>query len=411
MADKKYDAIVIGAGPAGSSASRKLVAEGMKTLLIEKRRLPRQKICSGLLLFDGVEDFIKRRFGVIPESVYCNPNFLDGVALYLPSFDDPVIISSKIPIPNLWRARFDYFLATNCGAEIKDGLKLDRIEDESNGFKVICSQTGRRKKTRVAYRSKYLVAADGGSSYSVQQMIPNAYMGLPKGKCFQVHYRGKINLSHNLFNVFLYNDVGMYPFANMKDDHIYVCNAGIGKCKIRTYHENLVSLLKNNYGLKIKEVILKEGTIATVSGPMNRFNLGKENFLVAGDAAGFIHSGGEGISCALTSGELAGEAILTAEKTSCNAIDVYRNIARDEVELCLDMFNPLRKFKTYPIFPLPMDFKSIWHKYPLREFNIMRKDLKAFGSQIEGISDIGVSKIMKRNLFYRLFHRHYPVNL
>ena len=35
ITSNKYDAIVIGAGPAGASAARTLIAGGMRTLLIE----------------------------------------------------------------------------------------------------------------------------------------------------------------------------------------------------------------------------------------------------------------------------------------------------------------------------------------------------------------------------------------
>lgn len=42
-----YDVIVIGGGPAGSSAARKASSLGLKTLLIEKENFPRYKPCAG----------------------------------------------------------------------------------------------------------------------------------------------------------------------------------------------------------------------------------------------------------------------------------------------------------------------------------------------------------------------------
>ena len=42
-----WDALVIGAGPAGALASRELSRQGMKTLLVEARSFPRDKVCGG----------------------------------------------------------------------------------------------------------------------------------------------------------------------------------------------------------------------------------------------------------------------------------------------------------------------------------------------------------------------------
>ncbi len=109
---------------------------------------------------------------------------------------------------------------------------------------------------------------------------------------------------------------------------------------------------------------MREGMAAVIQAPLNHFTLGTGNFLAAGDAAGFMHNGGEGISCALTTGNLAAEAILSAEETGLQALEVYRTAVRDEAELCLDQFNPLRMMKT---FPFQMDMKGLWKKYSLKE--------------------------------------------
>ncbi len=44
-----WDAIVIGAGPAGALAARELAGKGVRVLLVEKRRFPRGKVCGGCL--------------------------------------------------------------------------------------------------------------------------------------------------------------------------------------------------------------------------------------------------------------------------------------------------------------------------------------------------------------------------
>lgn len=42
-----YDLIVVGAGPAGASAARTAAQLGLKTLLLEKEKISRSKLCGG----------------------------------------------------------------------------------------------------------------------------------------------------------------------------------------------------------------------------------------------------------------------------------------------------------------------------------------------------------------------------
>jgi len=49
MGNRMYHVVVVGAGPAGSVAAKRCAERGFKTLLLEKKKLPRDKICSGML--------------------------------------------------------------------------------------------------------------------------------------------------------------------------------------------------------------------------------------------------------------------------------------------------------------------------------------------------------------------------
>ncbi|MGP0068371.1 MAG: NAD(P)/FAD-dependent oxidoreductase [Isosphaeraceae bacterium] len=49
LREETWDAIVIGAGPAGALAARQLAGMGLRVLLVEKRRFPRAKVCGGCL--------------------------------------------------------------------------------------------------------------------------------------------------------------------------------------------------------------------------------------------------------------------------------------------------------------------------------------------------------------------------
>jgi flavin-dependent dehydrogenase len=50
-----FDVIVIGAGPAGSTAAYLLALNGFKVLIIDKAIFPRDKLCGGLLTLKSIK--------------------------------------------------------------------------------------------------------------------------------------------------------------------------------------------------------------------------------------------------------------------------------------------------------------------------------------------------------------------
>ena len=44
---KEYDAVVVGAGPAGSTTALRLAEAGANVLVVDKARFPRDKPCGG----------------------------------------------------------------------------------------------------------------------------------------------------------------------------------------------------------------------------------------------------------------------------------------------------------------------------------------------------------------------------
>ncbi len=68
-----YDAIIIGAGPTGSTAAKTLAENGYKVLLVEKFKMPRYKSCSGQLIKKSL-DLVQTYFGEpVPFFTLCTP--------------------------------------------------------------------------------------------------------------------------------------------------------------------------------------------------------------------------------------------------------------------------------------------------------------------------------------------------
>ncbi len=55
----KFDAVVVGSGPAGAKTAEELARRGLKVLLLEKKKLPRFKLCGGCIS--------KRTISLLPE--------------------------------------------------------------------------------------------------------------------------------------------------------------------------------------------------------------------------------------------------------------------------------------------------------------------------------------------------------
>lgn len=68
-----WDVIVVGGGPAGAIAAKKCAEQNLNTLLLEKKKLPREKVCTGMIMSPMAQDSLKQEFGEIPREVLTTP--------------------------------------------------------------------------------------------------------------------------------------------------------------------------------------------------------------------------------------------------------------------------------------------------------------------------------------------------
>ncbi|MFV2063364.1 MAG: geranylgeranyl reductase family protein [Chloroflexota bacterium] len=149
---KPLDVVVIGAGPAGSTAARLLAEEGARVRLLEARRLPRPKLCAGglspkaqALLPPSALAVVERRV----ERVGIRHRFVRSI-----SFDYP-----EAGIALVERAPFDYALAeaaSRAGAEVLDAEPVRDVTGDGLGAWVVTDH-GR-------FRADTVVLADGEPS-------------------------------------------------------------------------------------------------------------------------------------------------------------------------------------------------------------------------------------------------------
>jgi menaquinone-9 beta-reductase len=333
----RYDVIVVGAGPAGSACARKCVTRGLKTLLVDKQKLPRRKACSGIIA-NTAQNYVLENFGPLPEEVFGTPAASRGMCFFFPSVG-PVFVDADCYAPYVWRARFDHFLARTSGADLQDRTRFVRMDEEGNdGFVAVL----RQGLETVRVRARYLVAADGGRSHVIHTHAPDVYEGMPWMWACQKYYEGTVDADPRYLYWFLVKGMGPFPWLNLKDGQIIIGVAGTAGDKFRPRNETFLAFLKRKVGLDIKREIATEGCFANTMTPLNRFFPGRGRILAAGDAMGLMHQGGEGISCALASGGVAGEAIVRGLADGVDPLSLYKAWVREETEIALDQFNPLR---------------------------------------------------------------------
>ncbi len=333
----RYDVIVVGAGPSGAAAGKRCVDGGLKTLLVDKQKLPRRKACSGIIA-NAAQNYVLENFGPLPPEVFGRPCASRGMCFYFPSAG-PVFVDADCYAPYVWRDRFDLFLAKASGAELVDRTRFVRMEAEDGaGFEAVLLQG--RETVRV--RARFLVAADGGRSHVIHTHAPDVYRGMPWMWACQKYYEGVVDADDRYLYYFLVKGMGPFPWINLKDGQIIIGLAGTGGEKFRPMNETFLAFLRRNLGLEIKREIATEGCFANTMTPLNRFFPGRGRVLAVGDAMGLMHQGGEGISCGLASGGYAGQAIVRGLATGSDPLPLYKELVAGEMERALDQFNPLR---------------------------------------------------------------------
>ncbi|MHA1292513.1 MAG: geranylgeranyl reductase family protein [Promethearchaeota archaeon] len=162
-----YDVIIIGGGPAGSTAGFLLSKLGFKVIIIDKERFPRPKLCGGLLSLKTL-DLNYKLFNESISSLYRKEiiNYLSDHHEIYYKFER-YITRNKSPFPFFFvdRLVYDNFLlqkAKDAGATVLEGTIIKKVDIDS--CKVIL-------KDDKILRSKFLIGADGANSIVRQEYL------------------------------------------------------------------------------------------------------------------------------------------------------------------------------------------------------------------------------------------------
>jgi 2-polyprenyl-6-methoxyphenol hydroxylase-like FAD-dependent oxidoreductase len=159
-ATRSWDVVVVGAGPAGAVAAREAARAGLATLLVERQRFPRAKVCGGCLNHTAVEAL--RRAGLGERLDRLGGQILGQVRLHHRGRTSTITVPRGVAVS---RRTLDRMLAA---AAIESGARFlpettAIILHDSSGVQGDSRSVGLRDRhshTEMA-RARVVVAADG----------------------------------------------------------------------------------------------------------------------------------------------------------------------------------------------------------------------------------------------------------
>jgi menaquinone-9 beta-reductase len=324
----QYDLIVVGGGPAGSACAITVARLGVKVLLLEKDRFPRQKVCGefvspeslGLLhglLKNGVlnHELLKNGW---PKNAPLNE--------HLPQYgwfsSAPKILSSRIFLDNKSLTlpvsppaqtipRFDldpalFHAAQNCGVNAQEGVAVSEVRRDDL-FHVVTAEK--------IYSARAVINATGRWSKLTQFDVA----GKEKWLGLKAHFTESSPPQ----------SVDLYFFPG-------------GYCGVTPVSSNAVNacaMVRSDVAHTLDEVFAREphlsersrawqplfATVTTSPLYFREPETESNGMLLAGDSAGFIDPfAGDGISLALQSGTLAAESIVPFLRGNCSMEQAHR---------------------------------------------------------------------------------------
>jgi len=318
---KVYDAVVIGAGPAGTSAAHALAEGGARVLLLEKARIPRYKPCGG-----GITERARRASPLVSGF----PVETAATTVLVSLGRRTLRCAMPVPIGMVMRDKFDAYLASEAvraGAELRDCTPMTALDLQASCIAVHTPND--------VVRAAYVVGADGANGVTARlagfkrRRAPGAAVEVELEVVEDVRRRYEQALLLDLQAV-----EGGYGWIFGKADRLAVGLGVFHADRPRDLRGTLATFLNQHEDLRGGERLLQKGHLIPLAGGRPTHRLGP--VLLAGDAAALADPlTAEGISYALASGRRAGQSILAALGGNAGMLEGYdRYIRRD---LCGDL--------------------------------------------------------------------------
>lgn len=367
----RYDVVVIGAGPAGSSAALTLAEQGVRVALLDRARLPRYKACGAGIVGRAMKILpAAARQAVERECLTAELNMLDADVQFRVTREEPIIWMSM-------RDKLDQVLAgtaQEAGADLREGCDVASVR---NGKEAVTLET--REGNLVA---SYAIVCDGALSSIAKKL------GWAETRSLFPAVEWEVAVSPTLFEQ--YRDAARFDFGLVPQGYAWVFPKGshlsVGVASMRRTRVSLNAVLKRHLlslGIEADKSTPRHGALVAIGHREDGFM--KHRVLLAGDAAGFADPvSGEGISFATASGKAAARALLDGRLIEKSVEQEYRAILEETI---LSELRPARYLG-----------KLLYGPASIRNYVFRRK-----GQQLaEAVTDVISGKATYRDLTARV---------
>lgn len=309
-----YDVIVIGGGPAGSTAARGCTERGFKTLLIDKALFPRYKPCGGALSFRTINSL---GFKIPQEMIEAE---CKGVNVYYKGEMSSYEKEGRVAVM-VSREKFDNLLfemAKERGCMALTGERVVSVES-AGGYIKVNTEKG-------SYLARFVVGADGANSIVSRFINGMGHKEFLSATAFvsmitpppSPPLKGGEKRGGEFLKFYFGNVRGGYAWVFPHGRYLSAGIWGLNWLNSAPLDSMKRFLSSNNFSTD---------NIIGHKMPLwdRRRKICSENILLAGDAGGFVDSfSGEGISNAILSGRIAAESIAESLKNGESVGDNYK---------------------------------------------------------------------------------------
>lgn len=326
MADLEYDVVVVGGGPAGSTAGSYLARAGLRVLIVEKERFPRFHIGESLLpagnailreigVWPAVEQAgFQRKFGA--EFHVGNESALPKRVVFADGFQPGMDYTYQVE-----RSRFDALLldhAGSAGCEVRQETRVTGAEEIAGGHEVTLEGAGGGPQT---VRCAWIIDASGRDNHFRKPLkLERTEPILDRKVAVYAHFKGVSRAEGREGGniVIVRHGDGWFWLIPLDDQRTSVGHVTSAE-KLRAAGGKAEALFQQIVGESSKLAGLLQG-----AEPISKFHVtgdysyrarrfASERLLLVGDAAGFLDPMfSTGVFIALLSAKLASGELLKA---------------------------------------------------------------------------------------------------
>ena len=315
-----WDAIVIGGGPGGSSAARALVAAGLRVVVIDAARFPRDKICAG-----WVTPGVLTRLHLTPAELSAHGLTVQPISGFETSLvgGRPVCTDYNGEVSyGIRRREFDAFLLQRSGATVVEGTRVSSLNRTGNSWTINDSHTAPVLVGAGGHFCPVARELQAPDDHQREQagvvLAQEIEIPLTDDMAARVPSRPEFHFSRDLggygwiFRKGRYLNVG---FGHLADDEENSTNSGGGGRSGPHSFKQMAAAYQQWLSSRAdlpREALERWKGHAYLLAPRGRRAVG-DGVLLVGDAAGLAFpASGEGIRTAVESGTLAAQAIIAA---------------------------------------------------------------------------------------------------